>query len=155
MQNKQNLYKIKYNKYNTDCVAGADAYKSDGTVVKLQSVAYKNVRFISGAWRVQNRFDQQVVHVRNLDVVLGQRLPVSEKNHFEYFAAKMVGENCYGKYMVDAPAGSLIVAKYDTDQGTYWAYGKTIEQARAFMGIKLYDEYCELIHRAICSERQK
>lgn len=28
------------------------------------------------------------------------------------------------------------------------AYGQTIEQARAFLGIKMYDEYQDLIHSA-------
>ena len=45
------------------------------------------------------------------------------------------------------------VAKYTTDQGTYWSYGNTIEQARAFLGIKLYDEYMDLIHTHACKNQ--
>ena len=63
----------------------------------------------------------------------------------------MVGLNCYGRFIVGGP--EVIVAKYDTDRGTYWSYGPTLEQARAFLGIKLYDEYMDLIHSVACKNK--
>ena len=155
-QTEQNLYRIRYRiKYNNDCAAGVDAYKSDGTVVKLLSVAYEDVRFSGGLWRVQNPEPKNIVRVRDMNFVLGERLPVTEKNRFEYYRAQIVGENCYGKFVFSGGAGTMIVAKYETQDGTFWSYGETIEQARAFLGIKLYDTYSDLIHRAVGTQKTK
>ena len=127
------------------------AYSRDGTVAPLANFAVSDVEFIGGLWRVQNPFPHKIQDVRDKQFVLGAVLPHREKNHFEFYSAWLVSENCYGKYILDG--GKYIVAKYTTDHGTYWAYGNTIEQARAFLGIKLYDEYMDLIHAHACKNQ--
>lgn len=137
--------------YNRDRRAGVLAYKSDGTTVPLESVKLSNVEFVAGLWRVQSPFIHKIQDVRDKQFVLDAPLPHREKNHFEFYSAWLVSENCYGKYISDSP--KYIVAKYTTDNGTYWSYGTTIEQARAFLGIKLYDEYMDLIHAHACKKQ--
>ncbi len=151
MINKQCLDKVKY---NSDCASGVLAYCDDGSTVPLKRIAFNNVKFIGGLWRIQRDFKEPITIVRDKEFVIRNRLPNQEKNHFEYYMADMVGENCYGKYVMSAGA-KYIVAKYDTKNGTYWSYGNSIEQARAFLGIKLYDEYMDLIHNAIGIDKQK
>lgn len=125
------------------------AMRSDGTKVPLKDIRFEDVEFVGGMWRVQNKFPHTIQHVRNRDFVLQERLPRQERNHFEFYKATMVGYNCYGPFLIEN--ASRIVAKYDTKHGTYWSYGDTIEQARAFLGIKLYDEYQDLIHSVVCA----
>ena len=104
------------------------AHRSDGTTVPLADVNVNDVEFIGGLW------------------------PHTEKTLFEFYRAAVVGENCYGRYLTDT---SYIVAKYTTDDGEFWGYGSTIEQARAFLGVKLYDEYKDLIHQHACRGQKK
>jgi len=113
-------------------------------VLGYRGAEFNNVEFIAGAWRIQNKFDYQIINVRGKDFVLGDKLPHQERTKFDFYRAYSVGNNCYGKYIF--PSTDYIVAKYATPRGTYWAYGQTIEQARAFLGIKLYDEHQDLIH---------
>lgn len=134
--------------FNRARAAGAVAYKSDGTTVSLRDVKLSQVEFIAGLWRFQNEFPHPIQRVRDIDVVLGQKLMHQEKNLFEFFQGYRVANNCYGYFISKKP--DCIVAKYTTDHGTYWSYGATIEQARAFLGIKLYDEYMDLIHSVAC-----
>lgn len=75
-----------------------------------------------------------------------KKLPIQEKNRFEYYSAMDVGENCFGYFLIDC---KTIVGKYQVGNVVYWAYGATIEQVRAFLGIRLYDEYAWLIHRQL------
>ena len=133
--------------YTRDCKLGILAYKSDDTAVLLSSVAPSQVEFVAGLWRIQNPFPYDIHDVRGVKFVLTERLPHTEKNLFEFYRASQVAENCYGPFIIP---GSQIVAKYTTDRGTYWSYGNTIEQARAFLGIRLYDEYMDLIHSVAC-----
>jgi hypothetical protein len=116
--------------YNRDRRAGVFAYKSDGTTVPLESVKLSNVEFVAGLWRVQTPFIHKIQDVRDKQFVLDAPLPHREKNHFEFYSAWLVSENCYGECISDSP--KYIVAKYTTDNSTYWSYGTTIEQARAF-----------------------
>ena len=141
----------KFRDYNRDRRAGVLAYKSDGTTVPLESVKLSNVEFVAGLWRVQNPFPHKIQEVRGTKFVLTERLPHIEKNLFEFYRASMVSENCYGPFIT--PGATHVVAKYITDHGTYWSYGTTIEQARAFLGIKLYDEYMDLIHAHACKKQ--
>lgn len=127
------------------------AYRSDDTRAPLINYPMNDVEFIGGLWRVQNQFPYEVQDVRDKQFVLGAKLPRQEKNHFEFYSAMMVSENCYGKSL--SVGSKYIVAKYTTDHGTYWSYGDTIEQARAFLGIRLYDEYTDLIHRYACKNQ--
>lgn len=153
-QNKLATFKNIYDKqakYIKDVLAHVMAYRSDGTVVPLCKFDLSQVEFIAGLWRVQTPFPHKIQEVRDKQFVLGAQLPHREKNHFEFYSAWLVSENCYGKYILDG--GKYIVAKYTTDHGTYWSYGNTIEQARAFLGIKLYDEYMDLIHAHACKNQ--
>ena len=134
-----------------DVLDGALAYRSDGTNVPLSSLDFSQVEFIGGLWRVQNPFPYKIQEVRGTKFVLTERLPHIEKNLFEFYRASMVSENCYGPFIT--PGATHVVAKYITDHGEYWSYGNTIEQARAFLGIKLYDEYMDLIHAHACKKQ--
>ena len=127
------------------------AYRSGDTKAPLINYPMNDVEFIGGLWRVQNQFPYEVQDVRDKQFVLGAKLPHQEKNLFEFYSAMMVSENCYGKSL--SVGSKYIVAKYTTDNGTYWSYGTTIEQARAFLGIKLYDEYMDLIHAHACKKQ--
>ena len=103
--------------------------------IPLSSVKFNDVDFIGGEWRIQRPIPDGIQMVRGRPFLLGERLPKQEKNKFGYS---------------DSITYTTIVAKYTTDNGTYWAYGSTIEQARAFLGIRLYDEYMDLIHSVAC-----
>ena len=126
------------------------AYYSNGKKVPLYNFCLQSerVEFIGGLWRVQDAFPYDVQKVRDIEVVLADKIPHSERIPFEYYRAYRIGENCYGRYLFAKP--DVIVAKYETDNGTYWGYGNTIEQARAFLGIKLFDEHMDLIHAVAC-----
>lgn len=130
------------------------AYKSDNTTELLDKYLPDQVDFIGGQWRVQNKFPHKIQMVRKKEFVLLDKLPRQEKNLFEFYNASSVGHNCYGYFLV-SPRGDYIVAKYKTDKQTYWSYGKNVEQARAFMGIKLYDEFSDLIHNIVCKQKTK
>jgi len=129
------------------------AYKSDGTSVPLKNCDVADVEFVAGAWRVQDKFKHKIENVRGKAFVIGEKLPHVEHTLFDFYRAYSVGENCYGKYKFEQP--DFIVAKYFTKHGTYTAYGKTIEDARAYLGIKLYDEYQDIIHNAINTQKPK
>ena len=127
---------------------GGFAVGADGKTVPLTDVKFENVEFICGLWRIQESFPHTTQKVRDIEVVLAEKLTHTERIPFEYWRAYRIGENCYGRYLFAKP--DVIVAKYETDNGTYWGYGNTIEQARAFLGIKLFDEHMDLIHAAAC-----
>lgn len=156
IQNKMSTHKTfaeKERAYHGDCVKGwtqVMAYRSNGTTIPLVSVDVSDVEFIGGLWRIQDKFPHKIQDVRGDPFVLFERIPRNERNHFEFYRAARVGYNCYGPYIVGGP--TQIVAKYTTDNHTYWAYGATVEQARAFLGIKLYDEYMDLIHSVACKK---
>lgn len=118
----------------------------------LSSVKFNDVDFIGGEWRIQRPIPDGIQMVRGRPFLLGKRLPKQEKNKFEFYLAALLTNNCYG--YTDNIVYDMIVAKYTTDNGTYWAYGQTIEQARAFLGIRLYDEYMDLIHSVACKNTQ-
>lgn len=146
--------RFKMTKFVDDALKNDVAYRSDNTTVPLIRSNYDNIEFIGGRWRVQNDFPHIIQVVRKKQFVLLDKLPHQEKNLFEFYNASSVGCNCYG-YFLASPKGDYVVARYDTDNQTYWSYGKTIEQARAFMGIKLYDEYMDLIHAHVCKQKTK
>lgn len=141
-------------KYDADVANGVVAYRENGTTVPLNKISFNKVRFIGGLWRVQRCFKEPITTIRDKEFVICSRLPKQEKNHFEYYTAKLLIENCYGKYIMGGMP-NYIVAKYETQDGTFWSYGETIEQARAFLGIKLYDTYSDLIHRAVGLQKTK
>ncbi len=122
------------------------AWDCTGREFSLRGMNMDDVEFVGGAWRVQREFKEPIFEIRGRFFVLRERLPRTERNHFEFYRASTVGENCYGLF---AGTPDTIVAKYNTRDGAYWAYGPTIESARAFLGIKLFDVYQDMIHAAI------
>ena len=139
--------------YIRDKVNGLSAWKSDGTQVPLKDLRINQVEFVAGLWRVQDDFPYKIEIVRKKEFVIGEKLPHVERTKFDFYEAYSVGENCYGKYKADKP--DFIVAKYETNRGVFSAYGKTIEDARAYLGMKLYDEFQDVIHNTINGQKQK
>ena len=137
--------------FNRDVKTGVVAYKSDKTTVPLSKCLPAQVEFIAGLWRVQNEFPYKIYNIRDKEMVLLKQLPHYDHVLFDYFAASLVSYNCYGPFISKNP--DFIVAKYATDDGIYWGYGTTLEKARAFLGIRLYDEYMDLIHRHACKKQ--
>lgn len=108
---------------------------------------FNDVEYIAGLWRVQKKFPYEITDVRDRQFVLVKKLPLNEKNKFEYYSAAAAvwgGTGC----SADVARPDWIVAKYETPRSTYWAYGQTIEQARAFLAISIYDAHQDLIHDA-------
>jgi hypothetical protein len=105
---------------------------------------FNNVEFIGGIWRIQTKFDFEITPVRDRQFVLLSKLPHQERTLFEFYRASHVAFNCYGPFC--SCVADYVVAKYETDNETYWSYGRSVEEARAFLGIKMYDEYMYLIN---------
>lgn len=135
--------------YNAAVESQKFAYTDLGTTVPMGSVGteFNDVEFIGGLWRVQHVFPYEITNVRDRQFVLLKKLPHSEKTKFEFYSAAGVIWRANGASAnIDKP--DWIVARYETPRGTYMSYGRSIEQARAFLGIKMYDEYQDLIHSA-------
>lgn len=137
--------------YRYGVANGELAHKSDGTTVPLAKLLPSRVEFVAGKWRVQNKFPYQIQMIRDREMVLLKQLPHQDHVLFDYYTAAHVGYNCYGPFILSDQ--DYIVAKYVTDDGVYWGYGRTLEQARAFLGIRLYDQYMDLIHTHACQKR--
>lgn len=132
--------------YAVDCKNGVGAYCVNGTRMRLSSMGHTRVKFVAGLWRVIDvRHKYNVIDVRDKKFILGDKIDHREKNLFEYYQAALFADNCYG---VMQPIYNYVVAKYDTDNGPIWSYGMTIEQARAFLGIALFDKHVDMIHGA-------
>ena len=139
--------------YNRALDDGAVAYVGFKQAVPLGSpgAEFNDVEFIGGLWRVQKKFPYKITQVRDRQFVLVKKLPRAEKNKFEYYtaaAAVWSGTGCSS----DVAKPDWIVAKYETPNGVFMSYGQTIEQARAFLAISIYDEYQDLIHNAALAE---
>ena len=135
--------------YNTAVEIQELAYTDSGATVPLGAIGaeFNDVEYIGGLWRVQKVFPYEITDVRGRQFVLLKKLPHTEKTRFEFYSAAGVIWGANGASAnINKP--DWIVAKYETPHGTYMAYGQTIEQARAFLGIKMYDEYQDLIHSA-------
>lgn len=135
-----------------DCRNGVLAYRDDNSCVPLTDVNFKDVEFIGGLWRVQRHIDYELAFIRDAYFVMGPRIDVTEKNYFEYYQiARAPVFNCYGP--IGKPVFNMVASRYKTDDGEYWGYGKDVAAARAFLGIRLYDTYMDLIHSAACRGR--
>ena len=135
--------------YNRALDDGAVAYVGFKQAVPLGSpdAEFNDVEYIAGLWRVQKKFPYKITQVRDRQFVLVKKLPRAEKNKFEYYTAAAAiwsGTGC----SADVAKPDWIVAKYETPNGVFMAYGQTIEQARAFLAISIYDGYQDLIHDA-------
>lgn len=133
--------------FKQDCMAGVCAYDENGKRYPLTGCKGQGVKFVAGLWRVQRNFSKTIIRVRDKDFVLGQQLPHQERTKFVFFEAYTVCSNCYGYYIMDKPG--YVVAKYETKDGVFMGYGNSIESARAFLGLKLYDEYQDIIHAVL------
>ena len=139
--------------YDVDAKNGIGLYCQNGTRMLLSSVDRTRVKFVGGLWRMQQtRYKYNITPVRDKKFILGEKIEHSEKNLFEYYRAAEVFENCYGLIQ---PRFDYIVAKYETDNGPMWSYGTTIEQARAFLGIALFDKHIKMIHSAEHTNTEK
>lgn len=139
--------------YNKALDAGAVAYTGFRECAPLENFEFNDVEYIAGLWRVQHKIPYEITNVRDRQFVLVEKLPRTEKNKFEYYRAALAtwgGTGC----LADVSRPDWIVAKYETPRGTFMSYGQTIEQARAFLAISIYDEYQDLIHTA-AFEKQK
>lgn len=131
------------------------AIDSRGNKKPIKDFAINQLAFIGGFWRVQEELSLPITRIRDKDMILTKKIDHIEKTLFDFYRGKEVKYNCYGPFVIKDDKYDLVVAKYETDKQTYWAYGKTIEQARAFMGIKLYDEYKDIINTIACQNKLK
>ena len=140
-----------------DEVEGVKAIDENGRHITLgkSSAISDRVDRINGLWHVQNKFPHTITRVRDKDMVLMKKLDRIEDTKFEYWSAKTVGYNCFGPFVSSDNSYDYIVARYDTDNGPLWGYGRTLEAARAYLGLKLYDEYKEVIHAIACRNKLK
>ncbi len=152
--NKENAA-AKRIEYNKALDAGAVAYTGFQKCEPLKNFEFNDVEKTGGLWRVQHKIPYEITDVRDRQFVLVKRLPYAERTKFEFYAAASVVWGGSGA-SADVAHPSWIVARYETPRGIYMSYGQTIEQARAFLGIRLYDEYQDLIHTAVSKKsRQK
>ncbi|MCM1294289.1 MAG: hypothetical protein NC311_01875 [Muribaculaceae bacterium] len=138
--------------FTAGCKSGAMAHKSDGTSVALKTLQPNQVEFIAGLWRVQDETNYEIRQIRDRQLILGERMPHRERTLFEFYQAMQPTFNCYG---LICNGFDIVVAKYTTNSGTFWGYGRNIEQARAFLGIKLYDAHQELINDVLNKQNIK
>jgi len=115
----------------------------------------ENVDKVAGLWRIQTKFPHKITRVRDKDVVLIKKSKQKDSTNFKYWEAKVVGYNCHGPFIFSGEKPDLIVARYDTDDGPLWGYGATIEAARAFLGLKIWDKYKDVIHAAVRGKKTK
>ncbi len=132
--------------YHIACAKGDNALTSDGALVPVSKLKPNQIEFIGGLWRVQNETTYEIKQIRDRKLILGNRLPHHERTLFEFYSAMTPAFNCYG---LICNKFDVVVAKYTTASGTFWGYGRTIEEARAFLGIKLYDAHQELINNVL------
>ena len=123
--------------------------------IPLNKVSVNRLAFVGGFWRVQNHFPYEITRVRDRDMVIMDRIKYRDKTEFEYYNAKSVGYNCYGPFMTNGKTSDYIVSKSMTNKGVCWGYGKTIESARAFLGLKLLDEYMDVVKSAMNQNTRK
>ena len=129
------------------------AIDSNGNEKPIKDFAMNELAFVGGMWRIQEKLSLPITRVRGKDMILTKKIDHTETTLFDFYRGKEVKYNCYGPFVIQDDKYDYIVAKYETDKETYWAYGKSIEEARAFMGIKLYDEYKDVINTIACKNK--
>lgn len=129
-----------------------DVYKEEAVDEHLKKITLgengatkEMVDKVAGVWRIQRNFPYEITRVRDKDMVIMDRINYKDKTGFEYYNTKCVGYNCYGPFMTGGNTSDYIVSKSVTNKGVCWGYGKTIESARAFLGLKLLDEYMDVV----------
>ena len=130
------------------------AHAEDGSSVPLKEAGFANVEFIAGLWRIQRKFDNEIIKVsdvlqKNIHYfILDKERSVKESNQFTYYAASMVYPNCYGW---QKSQGGYIVAKHEVFGDVHWSYEKNLEASRAFMGNRnsyIFQEPIQLLANA-------
>ncbi|MBR4475814.1 MAG: hypothetical protein IKP05_04025 [Alphaproteobacteria bacterium] len=129
------------------------AIDSHGNEKPVKDFKINQLAFVGGLWRIQEELPLPITRIRDKDMILTKKIDHTETTLFEFFRGKEVKYNCYGPFVIQDDKYDYIVAKYETDKKTYWSYGKSIEQARAFMGIKMYDEYKDVINTIACKNK--
>ena len=135
-----------FNEFALDC---------SGNKYPVANYSIGDLAFVAGLWRIQNKCQYKITRVRDKDMVLIKKLDRVENTLFEFWSAKMVNYNCYGPFVIDCERANYVVARYETDKETYLGYGTTIEAARAYLGLKLYDEYKDVINAIACKNKTK
>ncbi len=143
--------------FSVDEVNGVKAVSEKGKYIKLGANGAKleQVDRINGIWHIQNKFPHEITIVRKRDMVLLKKLDREEHTGFEFYTAKHVGYNCFGPFVSKGNGYDYIVAKCNTDRGPFWGYGKTMDDARAYLCLKLYDECQDAILGMLCSKIRK
>ena len=142
--------------YDTACAQnGVYAIDANLNKIPLKKVNVSRLAFIGGFWRIQRHFPYEITRVRDKDMVIMNKIKYRDKTEFEYYNAKSVGYNCYGPFTSSGNTSDYIVSKSTTDRGICWGYGKTIEAARAFLGLKLFDEYMDVVKAAMKQNTRK
>ena len=133
------------------------ALKANGRRITLgeKGAKLENVDFVAGLWRVQTKFPHEITHVRDKDMVLMNKIQHTESTNFEYWTAKLVGYNCYGPFVIEGNRSDFIVSHCVVGKNEFWGYGTTIESARAFLGLKIWDEMRDVIHAAVFNNAQQ
>ena len=156
--NPYDEYKNTRNKSNAwlkACQNNEYAVDENGNKFLVKDFDMSKLAFVAGHWRVQVVFPYKITNVRGQDMALINKKNRAEGTLFEYWNAKLVAYNCYGPFVSKDAKPDYIVAQYETDNGVLWGYGKTLEDARAYLGLKVYDEYKDIVHRIACRNKLK
>ena len=143
--------------FSVDEQNGVKAVAENRSAITLGKSGAKleQVDRINGVWHIQNKFPHEITIVRKRDMVLLKKLDREEHTGFEFYTAKHVGYNCFGPFVSKGNGYDYIVAKCNTDRGPFWGYGKTMDDARAYLCLKLYDECQDAILGMLCSKIRK
>lgn len=141
--------------WNEACRNNEMAVNNKNETFPVKNFDMGKLAFVAGLWRIQQDFKQKITRVRDKDMVLMDKLDHVENTLFEFWNAKEIAYNCYGVFLSLGNKPDYIVAKYDTDKETYLGYGRTLEEARAFLGLKMYDEYKDVINAIACANKLK
>lgn len=134
--------------FSVDEVNGVKAVAENRSAITLgkNGAKLEQVDRINGIWHIQKKFPYEITLVRKQDMVLMKKLDRVENTGFEFYTAKSVAYNCFGPFL----SSDYIVAKCETDEGPFWGYGKTMDDARAYLCLKLYGEYQDVILSIAC-----
>lgn len=141
----RNIHAITYPVYEQHYAAYCKAVQNnefavdqDLSKIPLQNLKYNQVEFIAGFWRVQKPHNYKIQTVRDKVMIIHEKMDHKESTDFTFYRASEFTWNCYQIL----PTTKYIAAELFGE----WGYGKTIEDARAFLGIKMYTKHQKLIH---------
>lgn len=140
------IYQQHYIAYCQACKNKEMAVDENLNTIPLQNLKYNQVEYIAGFWRVQKPHTYNIQTVRDKVMIIFEKLDHKESTDFNFYRAAEFTWNCYQIL----PGQSYVAAELFGQ----WGYGRSIEDARAFLGIKLYAKHQKLIH-AIENRRTK